>query len=78
MTEVRGAISTFSRMIEQLEDKLKRETGMKHFLEALNQTQFHLPQLDIPIRAVLIVIDKVMREAEQASEVGWDLKTEHA
>ena len=51
---------------------------MKHVLEALNLTQFRLPQSEIPNRASLIEEDKVVREAERASEVGWDLKTEDA
>ena len=49
---------------------------MKHVLEALNLTQFRLPQSDIPSRPALIVVDKVIRDAERASEVGWDLKTD--
>ena len=49
---------------------------MKHVLEALNLTQFRLPQSEIPIRAALIVLDKVVREAKRTSEVGWDLKTD--
>ena len=49
---------------------------MKHVLEALNLTQFRLPQSDISPSAALIVVDKVVREAERTSEVGRDLKTE--
>ena len=50
--------------------------GMKHVLEALNLTQFCLPQLEIYPSAALIVVDKLVREAERTSEVGWELKTE--
>ena len=50
---------------------------MKQVLEALNVTQFRLPQSEIPVRAALIVVDKVVREAEEASEVGGDLKAEN-
>ena len=49
---------------------------MKHVLEALNLTQFRLPQTEISPSAALIVVDKVVREAEQTSEVGGDLKIE--
>ena len=49
---------------------------MKQVLEALNLTQFRLPQSEIPSRPALIVEDKVIREAERASEDGWDLKFE--
>ena len=49
---------------------------MKHVLEALKLTQFRLPQSDISLRAALIVVDKVVREAERASEVGGDLNTD--
>ena len=59
-----------------MEGKLEREIGMKHVLEALNLTQFRLPQSEIPSRAALIVLDKVVREAVRASEVGWDLNDE--
>ena len=48
----------------------------KHVLEALNLTQFRLPQSDILSRPALIVVDKAVRDVEQASEVGWDLKTD--
>ena len=51
---------------------------MKHVLEALNLTQFRLPQSEISARAALTVVDKVVREAERTSVVGWDLKTEDA
>ena len=49
---------------------------MKDVLEALNLTQFRLPQSEIPSKPALIVVDKVIREAERASEVGGDLKPE--
>ena len=51
---------------------------MKHVLEALNLTQFRLPHSEFPDKAALIEEAKVEREAERASEVGWDLKTEDA
>ena len=51
---------------------------MKHVFEVLNLTQFCLPQSEIPNKAALIEEAKVVREAERASEVGWDLKTEDA
>ena len=47
---------------------------MKQVLEALNLTQFRPPQSEILSRSALIVVDKVVRDAERASEVGWDLK----
>ena len=49
---------------------------MKHVLEALKLTQFRLPQSDTLSRPALIVVDKVMRDAERASEGGCDLKLE--
>ena len=49
---------------------------MKHVLEALNLTQFRLPQSEILSKPALTVVDKVVRDAERASEVGWDLKLE--
>ena len=50
---------------------------MKYVLEALHLTQFRLPQSEIPNKAALIE-DKVACEAEQDSEVGWNLKSEDA
>ena len=49
---------------------------MKQILEALKLTQFRLPQSDTLSRPALTVVDKVMREAERASEGGCDLKLE--
>ena len=49
---------------------------MKQVLEALKLTQFRLPQSEIPSKPALIVLDKVIRDAERASEVGWDRKLE--
>ena len=49
---------------------------MKQVLEALNLTQFRLPQSEISPSAALIVVDKVVREAKRATAVGGDLKTE--
>ena len=49
---------------------------MKHVLEALKLTQFRLTETDTLSRPALTVVDKVMREAERASEGGCDLKLE--
>ena len=49
---------------------------MKQILEALNLTQFRLPQSEIFPSAALIAVDKAVCKAEQASAVGGDLKTE--
>ena len=49
---------------------------MKHVLEELKLTQFHLPQSDIFSKPALTAADKVMRETERASEVDCDLKLE--
>ena len=48
---------------------------MKHVLEALNLTQFGLPQSEISPQC-RINSSKVVCEAEQTLEVGLDLKTE--
>ena len=42
LIEVRGAISTLSKLLEYSDGKLKREIGMKNVLEALNLTKCRL------------------------------------
>ena len=70
MTEERGGISLFSKLIIQSEGVVERDIGRSCVLEALNFTRFCKPQLEILSRSVLIAEDKATRDWVRAKEEG--------